>query len=187
MILTAARPRALVRFGLDDVGYEIDLSVAHSEELHKALAPYIAHARKVGGTRRAVRGRWDGSAIDTHKIREWARSQGIDIKDRGRVPADIAAEIPPGNRTITRPRALLPDSRREGGRAAHTPFDVEQRGGGAKASRFRMPLVIERELMAPEPELVSPNLSGATAYSMSPAGNHGDSGSKPKVRHSQSG
>lgn len=78
-----------IRFGLDGVGYEIDLSVTHSEELHKALAPYIAHARKTGGTRRATRGRRDGSAIDTHKVREWARSQGIDIKERGRVPADI--------------------------------------------------------------------------------------------------
>ena len=46
-----------VRFGIDGVGYEIDLSVPHSEELHKALAPYIAHARKVGGIRRAARGR----------------------------------------------------------------------------------------------------------------------------------
>jgi Lsr2 len=78
-----------IRFGLDGVGYEIDLSVAHSEELHKALAPYIAHARKAGGTRRAARGRRDGSAIDTHKVREWARGQGIEIKQRGRVPADI--------------------------------------------------------------------------------------------------
>jgi hypothetical protein len=79
-----------VRFGLDSTEYEIDLSVAHSEELHKALAPYAAHARKVGGTRRAARGaRRNSSAIDTHKVREWARKQGIEIKERGRVPANI--------------------------------------------------------------------------------------------------
>jgi Lsr2 len=78
-----------VRFGLDGVGYEIDLSVAHSEELHKALAPYIAHARKTGGARRAARS-GNGNAVDTHKVREWARGQGIEIKDRGRVPADVA-------------------------------------------------------------------------------------------------
>jgi Lsr2 len=78
-----------VRFGLDGADYEIDLSVAHSEELHKALAPYIAHARKAGGTRRAARGRRNASAGDTHKVREWAREQGIEIKERGRVPADI--------------------------------------------------------------------------------------------------
>ncbi len=78
-----------VRFGLDGTDYEIDLSVTHSEELHKALAPYIAHARKVGGTRRAARGRRNASAIDTHKVREWAKEQGIEIKERGRVPANI--------------------------------------------------------------------------------------------------
>ena len=81
-----------VRFGLDGSDYEIDLSVAHGEELHKALAPYIAHARKAGGTRRAARGRRNASAIDTHKVREWARDQGIEVKERGRVPADIAAK-----------------------------------------------------------------------------------------------
>lgn len=79
-----------VRFGLDGADYEIDLSVAHSEELHKALAPYVAHARKVGGTRRGPRGgRRNASAIDTHKVREWAKEQGIEIKERGRVPANI--------------------------------------------------------------------------------------------------
>lgn len=79
-----------VRFGLDGAGYEIDLSVKHSEELHKALAPYVAHARKVGGARRGARGaRRNASAIDTHMVREWARGQGIEIKERGRVPAGI--------------------------------------------------------------------------------------------------
>ena len=79
-----------VRFGLDGAGYEIDLSVKHSEELHKALAPYVAHARKVGGPRRVARGgRRNTSTIDTHKVREWAREQGIEIKERGRVPAGI--------------------------------------------------------------------------------------------------
>jgi len=77
-----------VRFGLDATDYEIDLSVAHSEELHKALAPFIAHARKTAA-RRGARGRRNATAIDTHKVREWAREQGIQIKERGRVPADI--------------------------------------------------------------------------------------------------
>ncbi|HET9080224.1 MAG TPA: Lsr2 family protein [Trebonia sp.] len=79
-----------VRFGLDGTDYEIDLSVAHSEEIHKVLAPYVTHARKVGGARRAGRGgRRNATGLDTHKVREWAREQGIEIKERGRVPADI--------------------------------------------------------------------------------------------------
>ena len=79
-----------VRFGLDGTDYEIDLNAAHTAELHAALGTYIDHARKVGGTsRRAPRGRRSASAIDTTAVRTWAREQGIDIKDRGRVPADI--------------------------------------------------------------------------------------------------
>jgi Lsr2 len=81
-----------VRFGLDGVGYEIDLSAEHTKELHTALGKYIGHARKVGGaSRRAPRSR-AASAIDTTSVRTWAREQGIDIKDRGRVPADIVAK-----------------------------------------------------------------------------------------------
>jgi hypothetical protein len=91
--IDGAEAEGTVRFGLDGTDYEIDLSVAHSEDLHKALATYIAHARKAGGTRRAARGgRRNVSAIDTHKVREWAREQGIDIKERGRVPANIVGK-----------------------------------------------------------------------------------------------
>ena len=29
------------------------------------------------------------SSLDTRKVREWARAEGIDIKERGRVPAEV--------------------------------------------------------------------------------------------------
>jgi hypothetical protein len=75
-----------VRFGLDGTHYEIDLSAAHSQELRKALERYLAHARRTGGT---ARGRRGGTAVNTAKVREWAKEQGIEIKDRGRVPAGV--------------------------------------------------------------------------------------------------
>jgi Lsr2 len=79
-----------VRFGLDGTDYEIDLSTAHSEELHKVLAAYVTHARKAAGSaRRGPRGRRGDGAPDTRKVREWARGHGIDIKERGRVPAEV--------------------------------------------------------------------------------------------------
>ena len=82
-----------VRFGLDGADYEIDLSAEHTKQLQTALRTYIDHARKVGGTsKRASRGRRIGSSIDTTAVRTWAREQGIDIKDRGRVPADVVAK-----------------------------------------------------------------------------------------------
>ena len=79
-----------VRFGLDGTDYEIDLSTAHSEELHKVLAAYVTHARKAAGTaRRGPRGRRGADSLDTRKVREWARGQGIDVRERGRVPAEV--------------------------------------------------------------------------------------------------
>jgi hypothetical protein len=87
-----------VRFALDGTEYEIDLNAKHSEELRSAIGKYVTHARKVGGgARRAGRtagraGRGAGSAVNTTEIRNWAREQGYDIKDRGRVPADLVAK-----------------------------------------------------------------------------------------------
>jgi hypothetical protein len=82
-----------IRFGLDGTEYEIDLSSKHSDELHTTLRKYVEHARKVGGTaRRVPRGRRPGGAIDSTKVREWAKAEGYDIKDRGRVPAELVAK-----------------------------------------------------------------------------------------------
>ena len=87
-----------VRFALDGTEYEIDLNAKHSEELRSALGKYVSHARKVGGaSRRAGRaagraGRGTGSSLNTTEIRNWARENGYDIKDRGRVPADLVAK-----------------------------------------------------------------------------------------------
>ena len=78
-----------VRFGLDGAEYEIDLSAAHNDELRKALQKYLEHARRTGGTARSAARTRRGSAVDTAKVREWARGQGLDIKERGRVPANV--------------------------------------------------------------------------------------------------
>jgi hypothetical protein len=82
-----------VRFGLDGTEYEIDLSATHSDELRKALEQYLAHARRtVGAARSAARSRRGSGAVDTAKVREWAKGQGIEVKDRGRVPANVVEQ-----------------------------------------------------------------------------------------------
>jgi hypothetical protein len=78
-----------VRFGLDGTEYEIDLSATHSDELRKALELYLAHARRTA--RNAARTR-RGGAVDSAKVRDWAKGQGIEVKDRGRVPADVVEQ-----------------------------------------------------------------------------------------------
>jgi hypothetical protein len=87
-----------VRFALDGTEYEIDLNTKHNEDLRKSLEKYVTHARKVGGAvRRSGRtasraSRGTNAALNTTEIRNWARENGYDIKDRGRVPADLVAK-----------------------------------------------------------------------------------------------
>ncbi|HEU5418447.1 MAG TPA: Lsr2 family protein [Streptosporangiaceae bacterium] len=79
-----------VRFGLDGVDYEIDLSQTHADQFARALAPFIGAARKTPGTRRAVRG-LRPARHDQSDVRAWARAQGLKVSDRGRIPADVLA------------------------------------------------------------------------------------------------
>jgi hypothetical protein len=80
-----------VRFGLDRVEYEIDLSAEHAEALRRTLAPFVGAARRSRATGRPARGgrRASASGLDTTQVREWARAQGIEVKDRGRIPAEV--------------------------------------------------------------------------------------------------
>ena len=85
-----------VRFGLDGTDYEIDLNAEHAQALRDALARYISAGRRVGGsTRRQARGGRKASAngLNTTEVREWAKAQGIEVKDRGRVPADLVVKF----------------------------------------------------------------------------------------------
>jgi len=52
-------------------------------------------ARRVGSARRPPRGSRRGSTGDPNavEVREWAKAQGIEVKDRGRVPADLVAKF----------------------------------------------------------------------------------------------
>src|SRR5438094_703377 len=85
-----------VRFGLDGVEYEIDLNAGHAQQLRDALAAYVRAGRRVsGGSRPPARGGRRGAAggVDTTEVREWARAQGIEVKDRGRVPAELVVKF----------------------------------------------------------------------------------------------
>jgi hypothetical protein len=85
-----------VSFGLDGTSYEIDLNDTHAAELRDALAPYVGHARKSGTSRGARKsssnGRRASSSDDgpsAKDVREWARANGWDVPDRGRVSSDV--------------------------------------------------------------------------------------------------
>ena len=83
-----------VRFGLDGTDYEIDLSAKNAAALRKTLAKYVDSARRApGASRRPIRGgrRVGDGVADSTAVRVWAKSQGIEVKDRGRVPATWSA------------------------------------------------------------------------------------------------
>ena len=88
-----------VTFSLENRTYEIDLSDENTDKLHEALAPFIEYGRKTGG-RSDGRGRSQrqtamtektarSSREETHAIREWARQNGHQVSDRGRIPKSI--------------------------------------------------------------------------------------------------
>lgn len=85
-----------VSFGLDRVEYEIDLSDENAKELRNALHDYVEAARRVGGrksTGRTPKGARSSSARYNRETsaqqREWARGQGFEVSERGRIPNNV--------------------------------------------------------------------------------------------------
>ncbi|WP_314178386.1 histone-like nucleoid-structuring protein Lsr2 [Streptomyces winkii] len=80
-----------VTFALDGKTYEIDLSTSNADKLRTVLEPYVKGGRRTGGRSARGKGRASGggSGQDTAKIRAWAKEQGYEVNDRGRVPANI--------------------------------------------------------------------------------------------------
>jgi len=82
-----------VAFTVDGVSYEIDLSRKNASSMRDALASYVGSARRVGGRVRARAAGGSARRDDrSAQIREWARSEGHKVSDRGRIPADLAAK-----------------------------------------------------------------------------------------------
>ncbi len=85
-----------IRFALDGADYEIDLSEANARALRDVLAPWAAAGRRVGGrgrgrsTKPAATVRGPVDPAQNGAIRAWARSNGYELSDRGRIPAAIA-------------------------------------------------------------------------------------------------
>src|SRR5256885_2142632 len=95
-----SRAEQTVPFGLDGVAYEIDLSTTNANALREALAPYVAAARRTGGRRIkvAVGQPTDSTQQEpeprtnytaTHDIRTWARANGYEVADQGRISRTV--------------------------------------------------------------------------------------------------
>ena len=81
-----------VTFALDGKTYEIDLTTANADKLRGLLGPYVKGGRRTGGRAAGGRGKAraaSGGSQDTAQIRAWAKENGYEVNDRGRVPASI--------------------------------------------------------------------------------------------------
>ncbi|MEZ5096231.1 MAG: Lsr2 family protein [Nocardioides sp.] len=87
--LDGSEAGSTVSFGLDGATYEIDLTDKNAQALRDALAPYLAHARRSGGSKRGRRATVSSLGPSSKEIRDWARSNGYDVSDRGRVSAEV--------------------------------------------------------------------------------------------------
>jgi hypothetical protein len=88
-----------LRFGLDGTNYEIDLNEKHAAKLRGALEKYVASGRKLGRGHPVVvrRGRAGGTPARSDRaqnqaVREWAKRKGIEVSERGRIPASVLAQ-----------------------------------------------------------------------------------------------
>jgi hypothetical protein len=94
--LDGSAAEGTVRFGLDGTEYEIDLNAKHARQLRDALTRYVAAGRRVSASaRRPTRSgrKAQPNALNTTEVREWAKAQGIDVKDRGRIPAELVVKF----------------------------------------------------------------------------------------------
>lgn len=100
-----------VRFSLDRTDYEIDLNDKNAKALRDTVGKYVAAARRTGGGSRSAGGRRGAGSrgaagqartetardYDPKAVRVWAESQGIEVSQRGRVPADLIAKFQEAN------------------------------------------------------------------------------------------
>ena len=80
-----------VTFGIDGQEYEIDLCVKHSERLREAVGKFAEHARKVAIKTAKRRRRTTANRQRSAEIRAWAKSSGLEVSDRGRIPGHVVA------------------------------------------------------------------------------------------------
>lgn len=77
-------------FSLDGRDYEIDLCEKHSQKFDEVMKRFSDRARKVSGkvggrTKRRTTAHRRRSA----EIRAWAKRSGMEVSDRGRIPAQV--------------------------------------------------------------------------------------------------
>ncbi len=90
-----------VRFALDGVSYEIDLNRRNAAKLRESIDVWVAAAKRSGGRRttshRTGASRPAAERRDLSAVRAWARQNGFEVSDRGRIAAEVQAAYEKAN------------------------------------------------------------------------------------------
>ena len=82
-----------VAFSYGGVDYVIDLSKKNRSAFEKAIKPYVEAARRAPRKRAASRSAGNSnSRRDLNAVRQWAKEQGIEVSDRGRIAGTVLAQ-----------------------------------------------------------------------------------------------
>jgi Lsr2 len=79
-------------FGLDGRDYEIDLCERHSQKFDEVISKFAEKARKVTGRGTRPKRRTTAHRQRSADIRAWAKQSGMEVSDRGRIPANVIAK-----------------------------------------------------------------------------------------------
>lgn len=93
--LDGSKAEETVKFGLDGSSYEVDLSKKNAARLRDSLNKYVEVARRTQTKRSSRRRRSSGPSAA--EIRQWARENGMDVSERGRVPEEVRAAYEAAN------------------------------------------------------------------------------------------
>ncbi|HEX4101922.1 MAG TPA: Lsr2 family protein [Pseudonocardiaceae bacterium] len=87
--LTGGKAAETVGFGLDGTAYEIDLSAENARRLRATLQPYVVAARRSDRGRTPNQRRPRSERERVAAIRSWARGNGWEVSERGRLPVAV--------------------------------------------------------------------------------------------------
>jgi hypothetical protein len=79
-------------FSLDGRDYEIDLCVKHSEKFDESVKRFADHGRRVSSRGIRTKRRTTAHRRRSAEIRAWAKHSGMEVSDRGRIPAQVISE-----------------------------------------------------------------------------------------------
>lgn len=80
-----------LKFGWGARNYEIDLCPKDADKMTNVITPYVDAGRRLAGSGKPFRSVATGP--DPRAVRAWAKSKGIEVNDRGRVPSELVAQF----------------------------------------------------------------------------------------------